>query len=480
MHGNLSDDETPSFFHQSEIVTRQTSIATQLERFRSGEATPSFCVNHHLTAIESSEIDVRAWATIDREGALEAADEIARRQDSSESASMLLGIPIGVKDLIDVKGMATQAGSRHFVGRVAGSDAPTVASLRRAGAIILGKTTTHEFAFGGTTPPTRNPRDLRTIPGGSSGGSAAALAAGHCLAALGTDTAGSVRIPSAYCGVVGLKPTAGVFSNEGVVPLAPTLDTVGIMVSFASDLPFVWAAMTGEIHTSRSREPEAPLTGIRVGVPRNFFFDHLQPGVAKVIEDALSTIVKLGATLVTVELPLASLAANAAMSIMLGEAGDFHRDRFRSAPELFQPDVLRVLELAQTEPAIDYVRAQRLGFQIHREIELVFSRVDVLCLPTLPCTAPSVEVANSGVIDIDGASVSLGEAQIRNNVPFNFAGVPALSQPCGVDERGLPVGLEWVAPRNHESALIEIAIAFEEAVALTHWNCDTARKTGSI
>lgn len=423
-------------------------------------------------------MDVRAWATIDRKGAREAADEMSREREAIKSPRPLLGIPIGVKDLIDVKGMSTLAGSKHFVGRVADRDALTVAVLRRAGAIFLGKTTTHEFAFGGTTPPTRNPRDLRTIPGGSSGGSAAALAAGHCLAALGTDTAGSVRIPSAYCGVVGLKPTKGVFSNDGVVPLAPTLDTVGIMVSFARDLRSMWAAMTGEIHTSITREPEAPLTGIRVGVPRNFFFDHLQPGVAQVIEEALAVIVNLGATLVTVNLGLAELAANAAMSIMLGEAGDYHRERFRRAPELFQPDVLRLLERAQSEPAIDYVLARRLGLQIRREIEDVFFNVDVLCLPTLPCTAPSVEVANVGVIDIDGTPVNLGEAQIRNNVPFNFAGVPALSQPCGVDGNGLPVGLEWVAPRNHELALIEIAIAFEEAVALPHQSNNTVSEKG--
>ena len=163
---------------------------------------------------------------------------------------------------------------------------------------------------------------------------------------------------------------------------------------------------------------------------------------------------------------------------MLGEAGDFHRERFHSAPELFQPDVLGLLELAQSEPAIDYVRARRLGLQIRREIENVFFNVDVLCLPTLPCTAPSVEVADVGVIEIDGISVNLGEAQSRNNVPFNFAGVPALSQPCGVDGNGLPVGLEWVAPRNHELALFEIAIAFEDAVALPHQNSDTVSEKG--
>jgi len=435
------------------------------EALRSGSESCTALVDGTLAGIARTEPDVHAWALVDEAGARSQAARLDDELQAGGARGWLHGIPVGVKDLVDVRGLPTRAGSRHNEGDLAGQapeDAAVVRGLREAGAVILGKTHTHEFAFGGLTPPTRNPRDHERIPGGSSGGSAAAVAAGQVPLAVGTDSAGSVRIPSSYCGIVGFVPSPGLVAVDGVLPVAWSLDRVGYLTATARDMALAASAL-GLADPALHGTPA--LGGLRVGVPRQALASAMAPGVRREVQHALELVARSGAEVVEVDLPHAHLAVTTGLVIALGEFAEVHRERLRDAAELFGEDLRGALSLADTVPASAYVRAQRLRRVIADETVDALGAVDLLVTPTMPVTAPPVAEATAGDLTVDEATTTtLVEAHLRFTVTANLAGLPALTQPCGVDDRNLPVGLQWMAAAGADDRLLEAAASLELAL----------------
>ncbi|MEU8250602.1 amidase [Nonomuraea sp. NPDC048916] len=442
---------------------------------RDGRLSPADLLDRTLERIAGSDGEIRAWARVDTDGARAAAERLMAERSLSGHATTghaaaerdpaepgwagrpLHGIPVGVKDLIDVAGVPTGGGSRHLSGpgreRLPAADAGCVARLRAAGAVIVGKTTTHEYAFGGTTPPTRNPHDTARIPGGSSGGSAAAVAAGHVRVAFGSDTAGSVRIPSSYCGTVGLVPSPGRLPGDGVLPLAWSLDRVGLITASVEDLAL--SAYALGISPLIDLDGPATFEGVRVGVPAGALDEPIDPEVGEAVESAFAAVRALGGEIVEVEIPHGWAAVAAGMTIILAECLDYHRERRRDGgDELFGADVRAMLDLAERVPAGAYVRAQRLRHALRAEALAALSGVDVLAMPTMPCVAPRIDAVGEGTLPVGGAQVSIAEAHLRYNVLANLAALPCATQPVGVGSAALPVGLQWVAAPGDDERLI--------------------------
>lgn len=450
------------------------SVAEAGKRFRDGALSPVGLTQAVLARIDAREDAVRAWVTVTHERALDQARTATAELRAGRDRGPLHGIPVAVKDLVETAGIPTTASSRHLEGVVPERDATIVRRLKDAGAVILGKTNTHEFAYGGISPPTRNPWNLERIPGGSSGGSGAALVAGMCLLAIGTDTAGSIRIPSAANGVTGLKPTYGRVPKDGVHPLSWTLDHVGPMARSAADAAAMLSVLAGHDPADPTSSGaavddylagiDADLRGLRIGVPRASFFEAAQPGVLTAVEEAIRVLRSLGAEVKDITLGTAALASVAGFMVVLAEASDYHRQRLRTKPELFQPDVRAFLEAGELVPATAYVRSLRFQRHLREEFLAAMTDVDLPVTPTLPCTAPPI---GATTVDLGGAAVDVTLALIRNTFPFNLAGFPAGSQPCGFDRDGLPVGLQIAGRPFEEATVLRAQHAFQRA---TDWH----------
>lgn len=430
---------------------------------RTGTLSVVDVVASALGRIAATDPTVRAWVRLD-DGALRVAAELDEELRGGGWRGPLHGVPVGVKDLVDVAGLPTGAGSRHWSGpgrRVADADAGVVALLRRAGAVVLGKTTTHEFAFGGTTTPTRNPRDVTRIPGGSSGGSAAAVAAGQVPLAVGTDTCGSVRIPASYCGVVGFLPSAARLPRDGVAPLSWSLDRVGLLTADAVQLAWACAALGIAEPPAPRTDPPATLRGLRVGIPRGALDDPIEPAVAARFEGAVALLRAAGVQTSVVDVRHAAVAVAAARVIYLAESLDFHRERWAGERGLFGADVQASLAQAEQLSAVDYVRAQRIRRSLRAALLDVLSDVDVLLTPTMPNPAPPTTVIDTGVLDVGGRELGLVDSHLRYNVAANLAALPAGTQPMGTDDLGLPLGLEWVGAPGADDRILAVMTAFE-------------------
>jgi aspartyl-tRNA(Asn)/glutamyl-tRNA(Gln) amidotransferase subunit A len=431
-------------------------------KFRDGSLSPVEFVDALLTRLGEVEPDLRAWVAVDGGQAREQARRAAEELQAGTDRGPLHGIPLGVKDLIETRDLPTRAGSRHLDDVAPARDAAVVDRLRAAGTVVVGKTNTHEFGYGGVVPPTRNPWAPERIPGGSSGGSAVALAAGTVPLALGTDAAGSVRIPAALCGVTGVKPTYGTVPTEGTYPCCWTLDHVGAMARTAADAAVLLRVMAGD-DPSQPPRPRS-LSGLRIGVPRVPFFEPAQPGVVARVDEAIAVLADAGAQITEVALPTAALAPLAGLVIILSEGSELHRHRLQRAPERFQPDVRAFLELGTLLPANLYVRATRFQRLFRDQLRDVFDEVDLLATPTLACTAPG---QGEPVVDLGGTTVDLVVAQVGNTLPFNLAGTPAGTVPCGFDADGLPVGLQLIGRPFEDDLVLATMQAFQEA---TDWH----------
>ena len=344
--------------------------------------------------------------------------------------------------------------------------------MKRSGAILIGKTNLQEFAYGGSSSvsyfgPVRNPWALERVPGGSSGGSAAAAAAGLCFGAFGTDTAGSVRVPASYCGIVGLKPTYGRVSNRGVIPLSWTLDHVGPLCATVEDAAVLLAATAGfdSLDPASVDLPVPDYTRalhtrpgkVRIGLPRAGFFDDLHPEVAKAVNDAIEVLRRVGATSRDVTLPA---AGSLLVQIMGSEAYAYHARWLAESPQKYQPQTsARLVQLASTASREQYVEARRQCDLLRREIKQVFSAVDVLVTPTV--------AAPPSMIDPIEQSTDLHPVRTRNTWPFDVFGLPATSIPCGFTSSGLPIGLQIVGPPFAEAAVLAVARGYEQA---TDWH----------
>jgi aspartyl-tRNA(Asn)/glutamyl-tRNA(Gln) amidotransferase subunit A len=445
-------------------------IAELARRYRAGEVSPVEVAQAHLERIERLDGTLHAYVTVTPDRALADARgaEALIRQGA---AGPLAGVPIAYKDLYATRGIRTTAGSALLADWVPDRDSTCVSRLQQAGMVMLGKLITHEFAFGiqfpgHRFPPARNPWNLDHIPGGSSSGSGAALAAGLTVGALGSDTGGSIRGPAAFCGIAGLKPTYGRVSRAGVVPLSWTLDHTGPMARSVEDCALMLQALAGHdpADPASSREPvpdyvaglRAPVRGLRVGVPRDYFFHDTTPEVEAAFAVAMGVLRGLGAEVREVQIP-SIWAAPAFMAIMLSEAFAYHARDLRERPALYG-DVLREKLLAGALLTGDeYVQAQRLRARLREDLHRTLDAVDVLATPTTPGPAP----AFAAVLDPNYPFA-------RSNMPpFNLAGLPALAVPCGLAPSGLPISLQIAGRPSDEVTVLRVGHAYEQA---TEWH----------
>ncbi len=386
--------------------------------------------------------------------------ELARGQDRG----LLHGIPIGVKDIINVDGYHTQGASTLFNDVRVKKDSDCVKLLRDAGAVIVGKTQLHELAYGITSEnrfgQVRNPVDPERIPGGSSGGSAAAVVAGMVPMALGTDTGGSIRIPASFCGCAGLKPTFGLVSKRGVLPLGFSLDHVGPLAVNVDDLAITLNALVPQRTDDYRPGTVTDLKGVRVGRPTDFYFDRLAPGVAKRVEEAFQNAAELGATIVDVPTPDVEKWNAAARVILLAEAAAAIEPYLDQKRHWVGEGVLALLDQGRLVPATMYIQAQRLRSKYIRRALRIWEHADCLFTPTTPTTAPKI---GETTVNVGGVVEDVRLATTRLVRGINLLGWPAISIPCGNDELGLPVGLQIIAPPFAEKNLLRIGAAMETA-----------------
>lgn len=428
----------------------------------------------YLSRIQRLNPKLNAFITVTSDSALAEARAAERELFKGRCRGVLQGIPVALKDNIGTKGVPTTMGSSILRGFLPLEDATVVRKLRRAGAIVLGKTNLHEFAYGVTSEnphfgSVRNPWNTERIAGGSSGGSAVAVAAGLCAAAIGSDTGGSIRIPSALCGVVGLKPTFGRVSVHGVFPLAPSFDHVGPITRSALDAALVLECIAGRDSldaTSLARpgkhfQPTAKPKRVRLGRPKEHFWVNMDPQVRRIAETALADFIKSGAKLEEVSLPSISAGVEAANLIAAVEASQLHERSgyFPARASEYGMDVRCRLEQGSKTRALDYLNAQEVMRRARDEIEVALKAVDALVIPTSIISAPPM---GSERVRVGETEMPLRSALVDLNRPGNFTGLPAVSMPCGITEESLPVALQFVGRRFEEARLLAIADRFSE------------------
>ncbi|HEY3159642.1 MAG TPA: amidase [Vicinamibacterales bacterium] len=439
---------------------------TDLSRaLKARETTAEAVVERCLQRIAERNATLNAFIVVFGDEAREQAREADREIAAGRQRGPLHGVPISLKDLFDVCGAPTTAASRVRRHHVAGADAPSVAALRDAGAIIIGKTNLHEFAFGTTNEdsafgPARHPLDLNRSPGGSSGGSAASVADGMCFASMGTDTGGSIRIPSAVCGLVGLKPTFGELPTGGVVPLSTTLDHIGPICRSVDDAAMLYDVLLGD----GARPAGTPIDprALRLGVPRSYFLSLLDPQVAFVFESACERLREAGATLEDVPIPHAGDVAAIYLHIVLTEAAAYHAKTLERRPEDYTPNVRIRLEMGRYILGEDYARAMRGRELIRREVDGALEGRDGLFLPALAIPAPKLGVAT---VRVGAVEEPVRNVMLRCTQAFNVSGHPAISIPCGATTDGLPVGAQLVGGYGDTPGLLRAARAVEPIVA---------------
>jgi aspartyl-tRNA(Asn)/glutamyl-tRNA(Gln) amidotransferase subunit A len=436
--------------------------------FRRHELSPVELVDSMLDQIEALDGLLGAFATVTAEQARDAAVQAERALAGGVDLGPLHGIPMGIKDVIDTAGIVTACGSAVRAGHVPAHDAEVVSRLTEAGAVLLGKTHTHEFAYGMITPTTRNPWNVAHIPGGSSGGSAAAVASGQALFAIGTDTGGSIRVPAALCGTVGLKPTYGRVSRRGVTPLSWSLDTVGPITRTVTDSAYVFNAISGpprDLTESTFPPPSRPgVRGLTVGVPVNHFFDRVAPDVAAAIHRMAGLLADAGARLREVTVPDAAVLGPVFWTLMTSEASTYHEEDLHSQAAAYQPDVRALLEQGRRMTAVDYIKAQRVRAHLKAVWQRMFADIDVLLAPTSPVTAPLV---GQNTISWDGSDEDVTAAFVRLASPANVTGQPALSVPCGLGDDALPIGIQIIGRPFAEHTILRVGLSVEQIVGST-------------
>ena len=434
-----------------------TSLSAVSDRLHRGDVDPVELVRESLAAIAEIQPAINAFVTIDTDGALAAAerarDEFARGLDRGP----LHGVPVAVKDIVDTAGLRTTMGSRHFATNIPTDDAIVVTRLREAGAVIVGKTTTHEFAFGPTgdrtaNGPGRNPHDPTRMAGGSSAGSAAAVAAGLVPLAVGTDTGGSVRIPAALCGATGIRPTYGLIPTDGVFPLSWSLDSVGPLAADVAGTTIGWEVLSGVSAASATGAVS------RIGVVRDAWFDQLADPVRAAFQDALAELSAQGVELVDVSVPDGEELYQLYRTVQGVEVVAIHHERMARAPELFDPEVRQRIEAAAAITAREYALGLRRLAEVRASAADRFAGIDMMALPTLPIVAPPVDARDA---DLGGGWRVPRDALLGHNAPFSSLGVPAMSLPLPVNGDGLPIGLQLVGPPGADEALLAMARTVE-------------------
>jgi aspartyl-tRNA(Asn)/glutamyl-tRNA(Gln) amidotransferase subunit A len=446
------------------------TITEASDLLRQKKLSPLDLTKACLDRIEQLNPILNAFITITRDSAIAEAEIAELEIHQGHWRGPLHGIPIGLKDLIDTAGVKTTCGSALFAERVSIKDAEIVQRLRLAGAVILGKQNLQEFAWGGTSAssyygPVHNPWNVERISGGSSGGSAAAVASRMCFAAIGTDTGGSIREPAAFCGIVGLKPTYGRVSTRGVFPLSWSLDHVGPICRSVADAALMLGAIAGydrfdpttvDEPTEKYIEELNNSQRLRIGIARRLFFEDLDPDIETALERAVKVTRELSLDVRHIDLP------DVPTTIQAPEVFAVHHEYFASTPELYGKWMRERLEQATKIDTVDYIDGCQEMHRLRRSINDLFEIVDLIISPTTP-VAP-ITIAEALEMPLPGPA---GELWLRNTRPFNVYGLPTISVPCGFTQQGLPIGLQIAGPRLAEGRVLAFAHAFEQA---TEWH----------
>ncbi|GAC1585645.1 MAG: amidase [Sphingomicrobium sp.] len=424
---------------------------------------------------------LNAFITVTADSALAEARQAEAEIQQGRWRGSLHGIPIALKDLIDTAGVRTTAASGLFKDRIPTEDAAVVHRLKAAGAVLLGKLNMHEFAFGASSAvsyfgPVCNPWNVAHSPGGSSGGSAAAVAAHLCYGAIGSDTGGSIREPASYCGIVGLKPTYGRVSTTGVIPLAWSLDHLGPMTRTVQDAALMLQAIAGydsrDTSSTDTRVPDysahisAATSKLRLGIPRAFFYEGLHPEIETAMRAALSVLKTFSGAQVDMP-PLAtdatySSVVNPYVAVLNAEAYAYHQEYISRSPELYQAPTIERIRAGATVATPTYIQSRRQLEEVRRSVVHVFQGVDLLITPTVP--VPPFEIAD--LQSNPGTMRAKELLMLRNTRPFDMLALPTISLPCGFTQSGLPIGLQITGPPGDEATVLRLALAYERA---TEW-----------
>jgi aspartyl-tRNA(Asn)/glutamyl-tRNA(Gln) amidotransferase subunit A len=454
-------------------------IAQLAPLIQSKQISPVEIFAEVLERIHKLQPALNSFITITEEEGRKAASEAETEIGRGNYRGPLHGIPISIKDLFATRHVRTTAGSKVLAKWVPDFDATAVARLRQAGMVLIGKTNMHEFAYGVTNDnphygAARNPWDRSRVPGGSSGGSAAAVATSQGTASLGSDTGGSIRIPSAACGTVGLKPTYGRVSRYGAIPLAWSLDHAGPITKTVEDAAIMLGALAGADvmdPTASSRpvpnyrkEMMSGVRGLRVGIPRKYFFENIEPEIRQTVDAAIHELEKLGMTTIEVDIPNLDSCAAMEAYITLVEATSYHETYLQRQAEDYSPAVRTSLEAGRYLLGTDYVKSQRARTLLQHNFNQAFNKADVIVSPTLPAFPPRIgeEVVQSGQLH-----EYVVDAFLRFNIPYDLTGFPAISVPCGFMSNGLPVGLQIAGKAFDESMVLRVANAYEQS---TTWH----------
>jgi aspartyl-tRNA(Asn)/glutamyl-tRNA(Gln) amidotransferase subunit A len=453
----------------------ELTISRLAPMIRSKKVSPLEITRFLLDRINRMQPSINAYITVASEIAISQARQAEKEIAQGKYRGILHGIPISIKDLFDTRGIRTTAGSKIMKRRIPKQNAEAVDRLLGSGCILLGKTNLHEFAYGATNVnphygPVRNPWNLAHISGGSSGGSAASVVSTQAIASLGTDTGGSIRIPAAACGCVGFKPTYGRISLSGVIPLAPSLDHAGPLSRCVLDAALMFETIAG-------RNPWAPYSGktalteikkgprgLKIGVPKQYFFSRLQPDIRRAASAALVVFEQLGAEICEVNLKGMELTGSLAADITAGEAYPYHADWLAQKPELYGEDLRSRLEQSAGMSAFTYIQAQRKRREYAEMMERVLDSVHLLLTPTLPVTAPRIDQKQ---VQLGNRREDVRIALLSFTRPANLSGLPAISLPCGFSSEGLPIGIQLIGRRFDELTILRAAYGYENS---TSWH----------
>jgi aspartyl-tRNA(Asn)/glutamyl-tRNA(Gln) amidotransferase subunit A len=442
-----------------------SSISDIGSLYRSGSISPVEIARLTVEEIEVLNPKLNAFITVTVESALESARRAESELRAGKDRGVLHGIPVALKDLVETAGIRTTAGSRILANNIPNRDAEVVRRLKEAGAVIVGKTNMLEFGYGPPHPDfgsTRNPWDTSRTASGSSGGSAAATAAGLCYAAVGTDSTGSIRIPAAYCGVAGLKPTSGLVSLKGIIPLTWSLDTVGPMARTSEDA----GLLLGILAEGQPPLKPIPLKGLRLGVlTEQINVPGMQSDVVDAFDRACTCLSKEGAIIEHVSIPELNVIDGAIMSIIAPEASLVHYQWIKERPGDYAPLTRQQIELGFAIPSVVYLRMQQFRHHLAVRFMEILRQTDAILSPTAPWVATKEDSCFVSVgADFDQLEVGLD----RQATPYNLVGMPALSIPCGTNSEGLPIGLQIATRPGSDSLALSIGAAFEGLAAMSH------------
>src|SRR5215510_8594732 len=469
-HAHIGPPPTPQGTNLTELALYQAS-----ELVRRKKVSPVELTRACLSRTAQLNPILNAFITITADSALAQAREAEVNIQKGRWLGPLHGIPIALKDLLDTAGVRTTAASCLFKDRIPKQDAEVVRRLKAGGAVILGKLNLHEFAYGGSSVisyfgTVRNPWERSHITGGSSGGSAAAVAAQLCYCAIGSDTGGSIRQPAAYCGIVGLKPTFGRVSTTGVIPLSWSLDHIGPMTRTVLDTALTLQVIAGydpndsssinKVVQDYAGTLEAGTSSLRLGIPHQHFYEGLHPEIQAAIETAVSVLGKLTSSQREVEIPALT---DVAILIQKAEAYSYHREYITKSPELYHPETLKRIRSGAEISTADYVYARRQLDQLRRSAQKVFDAVDLISTPTVPVPPPTISELLADLDHLRAREL----VTLPNTRTFNLLGLPTISVPCGFTREGLPIGLQISGPAGDEATVLRLAHAYERA---TEWH----------